>query len=196
MSKPVIYIHDHVERLLSGLIPRFRTPNTRGLIRAFGRAVQDFEDTAYALIVERRLATARGDTLDQYGSIVGQVRQGESDALYRDLINARIITNIKGGQTKALLDVARLIFGPLAGPVRYIPAYPAAYRLTVYITGPLSAARKAQVKRWIEEDVSPAGVGVEHLTAAPRPAFTFDVDDDDDAAIVAGFDRGLWAVTL
>lgn len=195
MSDPT-HIHDHKERLLSDLIPRFQKPNTQGFVRAIGRAVQDFEDTAYALIVERRLSTAQGATLDQYGSIVGQVRQGEADPLYRDLIKARIVTNMRGGQVGAVLDVARLIFGPLAGPVRYIPAYPASYRLTVYIAGPLSDARKAQVKRWIEEDVTPAGVDVEHLTVAPRPAFTFDVTDDDDAATVAGFDRGLWAVTL
>ncbi len=189
-----VYISDHKERLLALLLPRFQKPNIQGLVRAVGRGLQDLEDTLYALIVARRRAVAQGGALKQYGIIVGQFHQGESFALHRQLIDARIVTNMRGGQIDALLEVVELIAGPLAGPVRYTPSYPAGYRITVYIAGPLTENRKLQVKNWIINDLTSSGVGVEHITTAPRPAFSFDVTDDDAAR--AGFDRGRWAVTL
>lgn len=86
----------HVEEARARLLSQYAGRLERDLDPVSAQ-VQDVEDALWAVWSGRGVSTATGHTLDLLGRIVGEDRQGESDALYRIRIRARIQANLSDG---------------------------------------------------------------------------------------------------
>lgn len=84
-------------------------PNFAALLNAVVGQIQDLENAAFAVLTERTIDTAVGVQLAAIGKVVGQPRAGETDALYRRKIRARIATNNSEGTIDEIYNIARLI---------------------------------------------------------------------------------------
>ena len=74
-------ITDYDTRLNELLPAQFKgQPNFTGLINAIASIIQDFENEAFRFFDELSLSTATGDQLDGLGEILGEPRNGRSDA--------------------------------------------------------------------------------------------------------------------
>lgn len=85
------------KKIFNRLPERFRKQNTDKLYYvlfdekgAFFNAINSVEDS-------RNIDKATGNALDLLGANVGQIRQGEDDDLYRQLIKVRILANMSIG---------------------------------------------------------------------------------------------------
>lgn len=112
-------------------------PNVKGILGAF---VQ--ESTAVQIGLES-IANGRqdplsvgGEVLDALGSIVGQPRQGLSDAVYWTFIQARIKANNSSGRTEDLYGIFALVI-PMGVTMSITTRPPANFLL--YLTGAITA---------------------------------------------------------
>ena len=90
------------KKIFNRLPERFRKSNTDKLYYvlfdekgAFLNAINSVEDS-------RNIDNATGDTLDLIGGNVGQIRQGEDDDLFRQLIKVRILANMSIGDIETI----------------------------------------------------------------------------------------------
>jgi hypothetical protein len=81
------------------------------LLKAFMDEFQEVEDAMWDVFITRVLQNnlAQGDLLDKLGKIVGQPREGSSDADYSIFITARIRANRSNGLREDLLTIASLL---------------------------------------------------------------------------------------
>ena len=68
----LIYVPDWPAQLEKRLLVPWQTPKIRALARAVGDAVQIHEDESFDLIASTGIFDAAGDSLDQWGEIVGE----------------------------------------------------------------------------------------------------------------------------
>jgi hypothetical protein len=184
MSEPTL-VADHVDRALGNLTHEFDdAENVKAIVRAFVDEVQVAEELVLSLITERYISSAIGAQLDQYGALVGEPRNGLSDAQYRLFIQARIATNMSEGEIEVLISVLKTITG--ADSVKVMQAYPASLRAQYTVQGALSASLRTRIFNQLLS-VTPAGVS---LVVVEAEAASFGFDDDPDAL---GFDLGAWA---
>jgi hypothetical protein len=96
---------------LSRLLAQFQgKPRIEALITAWMTEFQKIEDAFWAVFVGRLLQNnPAGNILDELGGIVGQPRQGFSDAVYALLISARIATNRSDGKRESLISISQLL---------------------------------------------------------------------------------------
>jgi hypothetical protein len=107
----------HVEHLTAiadtaiSRIPSWqRKPVTEVINRAKADAVQEQEDFFWLALQLIRLATATGDTLEIWGRLVGELRDGFSDAELRRAINARATANrSKYGRAEDLIFITKIL---------------------------------------------------------------------------------------
>lgn len=96
----------HVTEALGHLITLLRSgPNTRALLSAWVRQVQDLEDVFAELYTERWLDNAVGLQLDNFGSVVGEFREGRPDDEYRFAIRTRINLNISSATIEDIIGL-------------------------------------------------------------------------------------------
>jgi hypothetical protein len=101
---------DHVAEALARLPMQFRgKPRIEAFVRATTSSLQALEDASVQLLTAWVLDTAIGAQLDQLGVIVGQPRDGLSDADYRRILRARIAANRSDGIVEDLIQVARMV---------------------------------------------------------------------------------------
>lgn len=106
-TAPLAYNGEHILQALNRLIEQYRDkPRIRALLVLMSRQIQDMEDAAWQLLLERTIAAAIGVNLDVLGVIVGQERGDLSDESYRALIRARIKANRSAGSGSQIYDVA------------------------------------------------------------------------------------------
>lgn len=99
---------DHIARGLSRRIAQYAEATRWGqLLEVFLTEIQEIEDAARALLVDRLLQNATGEMLDVYGALVGQKRVGLPDRLYRRLIRVRIQRNTSEGTPDDLIVVLK-----------------------------------------------------------------------------------------
>lgn len=79
------------------------------LLQCFLGPVQDLENAFQQLLVDRTVDRAYGVQLDVIGRIVGQLRAGMADDVYRRYIRARISVNRSKGTVADVLKVADLV---------------------------------------------------------------------------------------
>lgn len=100
---------EHEERV-SRLIEQFKDkPDLEALIRIYLRQVQDLEDAAFEVILERDLDNAVGVQLSTIGDIVGQPRTTADDDRFRAAIRARIAINLSDATAEDVIKVANLL---------------------------------------------------------------------------------------
>lgn len=184
MADPT-YIPDHAARALANLTSELAgKPNLEALLEVLMGEVQQLEDTAFELVLQRRVKLAAGAALDRLGAIVGEPRDGLADDDYRRFIQARIETNIGEGEIPRLLSVVSTITG--SADVLYIPRYPAAYTVSYVVENLNAPGVQARIARQVGE-LTPAGVGYRVVEAADGH---FGFADDPSAD---GFGEGIWA---
>jgi len=118
----------HVEEARARLLSQYAGRLERDLDPVSAQ-VQEAEDALWAVWSGRGVGTATGHTLDLLGRIVGEDRQGESDALYRIRIRARIQANLSDGTWDDIHRVAAILLDtqwPLA-TVSGADLYPAGF---------------------------------------------------------------------
>lgn len=87
--------------------------NVAGILQALAEEVQALEDAMWTLIIGRILDNAVGVTLDKWGQIVGQPRDGRTDTVYRLAIRVRIFVNRSNGLAEDIIQLI-LLAEPLA----------------------------------------------------------------------------------
>lgn len=164
-------IANHIQRGLDVLLSQYRrSTKFKGLISAFLKQVQDLENASFACIVNRRLDSAAGVNLDQYGRVFNQPRNGLSDDEYRNVIKVRIAAYRGKGNIKSVTSIAAGLFGVAA---RYSPLRGPAYTISVIVSS-VASAQFAQTAIDILFLTRPAGVSLADFLESQSGSFTFD----------------------
>lgn len=118
MAIQIDYVSDWTARLRSRLYTQFRNKVTwEKWVVLLGRQFQDLEDATQTLFSFFDIDNVSGLQLDLIGRVVGQPRNGVSDADYRLYLRARIATNRSTGTPEDLYRVFRALFGASIGLV-------------------------------------------------------------------------------
>ena len=156
---------DHIQQGLSRVISQYRNkPKWMILWACYLQQVQYVEDAVHAVVAIWRLDTATGWRLDVLGSLVGQPRIGETDAIYRTYIQARIRANRSRGRIADLTGIADLLIpgyvyddtlGVTGGDVRFRYYSETANQAEMQaVLALLQRAAPAGVRVWLEWSAS------------------------------------------
>ena len=127
------YIGNHTEQALARLTQQFKSSTkVQALLSALVGPSQGIEDAQWELLTERGVETAVGIHLDKIGAIVGQRREGLTDAIYRRYIRARIIANRSDGLVEDLIAVVRAVIADANAVIVLEQLYPAAVYVRVF----------------------------------------------------------------
>lgn len=115
---------DYAETAVSRLANQFAgSTKLQAIVRAMCEPLNNVELFASELKNNRWIDTAIGKQLDGCGEIVGEKRQGRSDADYRNAIKFRVFVNTSQGTPSDLIKGLRLLTDPT--DIQYIEQYPA-----------------------------------------------------------------------
>jgi hypothetical protein len=128
-SPGLSHVLDFVTRAQARALGQYRTASKfMALLGELGGIVQGLEDAVWGLIDMTAVSTATGIWLDRLGAVVGEERGGEADALYRTIIQARIIALRSSGTVENIIAalvpilVATEGAGYTLGVVQFAPA--------------------------------------------------------------------------
>lgn len=103
-------INDHVEAAKGRLLTQYKqAENLKSILDAFNNQTQDLEDAIYSLFEGTWVENAEGQVLDDFGTIVGQAREGFDDDFYRILIYVKMGENVSQGETERVIDIYKII---------------------------------------------------------------------------------------
>jgi len=101
---------NHEALAVSRYIEQFKgKPKLEALIRSYAEQIQDLEDAAFEVILERLLDNAVGVQLQTIAKIVGAPVTTSNDAELRIIIRTQIAINLSDGTAEDLINVLRLI---------------------------------------------------------------------------------------
>lgn len=151
------------------LLDQFKSaPNVVSLITVLAERVQTIEDTINAVDSGRRLQNAQGAQLDAIGTLVGQSRNGQDDALYRVFLYGAIAKNTSNGTLGTISEIARTLFQAAAIFIQ-TPNSPsfdrvrALAQLSLGIGSPLTDLQYLPAIRSIIQDAMPATVALSDM---------------------------------
>lgn len=104
------------------------------VIEAHDIQFQEIENMLWDLYTLRTVDTAEGTQLDTLGKIVGELRGGVSDQLYRLRVRARIRANLSNGTIENIYVVIRALIGAAALPgvtFTWTQSFPAGFILAI-----------------------------------------------------------------
>lgn len=180
-------IIDYADRAVSRMLTQYRErPRMRALVSQLATEVQAAEDALWAMVAQTAIDTADGVWLDRLGAIVGEGRDGASDADYRDFIRARITANKSESTVEDILDLLRAWNGGTLPSITFVDAFPAAFELTLSTV--VSLADLPRLFRLLRSTRA-AGIGAMFIyqTVADADAFTFSSDATLQASSTQGF---------
>jgi len=105
-----IGLEDHVTEGESLQVQVLTKPRLQAMLRSYLREVQVIEVAAWGMFTGRMLPNATGATLATWGRIVGELRGGDSETIFRTRISVRIRVNRSRGTIPDLYQVAKLAF--------------------------------------------------------------------------------------
>lgn len=184
----------HIENLLE-LVQGKQLSQFKGLtnwdkmLSLFCHFMQEAEDNIYDLVISRMLDNANDAQLDQWGAVIGELREGEADSAYRNIIKARIRANSSNGNIEDLLIILEFLTlssGLVQSYTRLNEQFPARISMSFITFYPLSDSTRNRIKRMIEL-ARPAGVSLFGIVECRSGYFGFDKDDD-----AVGFDYGVF----
>ena len=179
------HILDHGDQAVARLLEQFRTGATMpALVRALAAQAQDVEDALWDVLVLRRLSDAAGAQLDALGRIVGQPREGRSDADYVLWLRARVRINLGSGRGEDLLAAFGLVMQGTT-TLQLVEQFPAGLVLRVGSAAAVDPTQAAAILQLAKA----AGVQaiLEAATTLDTTSFAFDPNG-------AGFDDGTGTV--
>ncbi len=129
---PLAQNTEHILQARARLIAQYvEKPRVDEVLCIYIDQIQLVENALFQLATLRTIDTGAGEQLDGIGRIVGQERQGLSDADYKPLLRARIRANNSEGTGPDLIAVAAAALDdPGPGTIRVDPKPPASYELT------------------------------------------------------------------
>ena len=157
----VTEITTHVDDAKARLVQQYKNKSRiAGILKALVDQIQELETVGKELNDERSVSASIGVQLDKIGEIVGITRLGgESDALYRARINARISLNVSEGEPERLISTFILLIGADSVLLQELP--PA----DVAISSATDFADQDEVDAALAilESVAPAGVRINYI---------------------------------
>lgn len=153
----ITQITDHVIAAQNRLIQQYKdSTNLKDLIEdLFGTQVQEIEDVFWDLLSRLDINTMVGQQLNNIGTLPGQARNGQTDAIYRLFIQAKIGVNVSESEASRIIDVWKLI--TQANLVHMFEAFPA--EVDLYADVALDPAL-ADLAFALIQDVVGAGIAV------------------------------------
>lgn len=162
-------ITNHKQLAKNRIIEQYKQkPNINSIIDIHAERYQQLEDMLFVFLSIIDLENAVQDQLNIVGSMVGVPRGAFNDDDYRALIKIQIAVTLTRGSIPDQLNVARALTDPTK--VIYIPDYPAKFFLILVNPTPIVAI--TEVRRILESEVAPSGVGLT-LVTAPTGYFGF-----------------------
>lgn len=166
------HILDHADRAVVRLLQQYRDGvSVPAMVRAATAPLQELEDVLWDIRLRRAIENAEGQQLDVLGAIVGQLREGRTDAVYRIWIRARMRINTGSGTPEDILQVFAAI---TQGSVQLVleEQFPAALVIKVGSESIVDPAELASLLRLAKA----AGVGavLESASSADTTSFAFD----------------------
>jgi hypothetical protein len=180
------HILDHADQAAARLLQQYREGvSVPALVRALSSGYQQIEDVLWDIRLRRAVSAAEGQQLDVLGRIVGQPRDGRTDAVFGIWILARVRLNKGSGRPEDILQVFAAI---TQGTTRLDleEQYPAGFVLRIGANPNVPSAELATLLK-----TARAG-GVQAIIEAPNaiPSQTFTLD------IGPGLDVGKLADAL
>lgn len=154
----IAYNPDLTQRALDNLLHQYKQPRMIAFISALAEGAQVLEDQSFDLLTGSSLEYATGVTLNKWGELVGEGRDGLSDTDYRRFIKARILANKSSGKVEELLTIFGLITAP--SRVTYSDIYPACFSMYAFREDYMQEATRNKV-RHLMDDIKPAGIAME-----------------------------------
>lgn len=167
----------HAAEALARLTSQYQDkPNIAALLATFTAQAQEFETAITAVRDSRTLEGALlvgGEPIDLIGGLVGQAREGSTDATYVKRIRARIRVNKSSGLAEDIYKVFRALLVGTTALLELHPEYPAAF--TLRVTGYALPAADAALFTDFLSDAKSAGVGsnLEYLSTTSALSFSF-----------------------
>jgi|6_EtaG_2_1085325.scaffolds.fasta_scaffold01055_2 hypothetical protein len=161
----ILPIENHEEQALARLFSYQKDyVNLRGVISIFAEAVQEIEDLLYSMISDTTLDMAAGATLDMWGALLNEPREGLSDIEYKKLIYTRGATRNSPGTAEDLFYIFNRL-SAYSDRVRLMDHVGIARFEYVSSSDP-SLTNRRRLTKQIKQATS-AGVGVNIVQALP-----------------------------
>jgi hypothetical protein len=171
----------HTALALVRLLERWKEKSVHNaILSTYTDQVQALESAIWQVLLLRLPPYAEGVQLDAIGRVVGEARQGLSDAAYKPRLQARIAMNSSFGRASDVINVIKLVTDAAFTLEEFYPA-----TIRVVFSGPPASPTDAQIPGIVRQTRA-AGIGatVEGPTTSPTPgvgSFTFkhagDADD-------------------
>lgn len=112
-DQPVpLQVEDHCAVATGRLLQYLQNkPNLEALLCEFLDPLNDLETAFFQLLNERTVDAAVGAQLDGIGEIVGETRDGRSDADYRRILKVRLLVLRSNGKREELLQILTTLLG-------------------------------------------------------------------------------------
>jgi len=171
-------------------------PRLLALILSYVNRCQELENAAWDVILKRMIDNAQDAQLDTIGEIVGQLRNGQTDSVYRIYITARIRINRSHGHTTDIIDVLQLIE---SAAFSYTEFYPC----TVWLEYTEPAATAPAVLIDLAKLAAPSGVQLFLIETTEDDGLEFGDDTiggevdathglSDESEVTGGSIAGIW----
>jgi len=146
-------------------------PRFIAFISSITAEIQAVEDAMWAFYVQRELQATpppTGDLLLKLGNIVGQGSMGTSDAVFLNLIMARIAADNTNGQKSDYIKVFQALYYSTAGyPVISVQTVgPAAVRIEPFGALPTGLTAALIAQQFLAPATQGAGISVEYVWSA------------------------------
>lgn len=147
--------------------------NLKKMLSAVLGPFQVAEDAMMAMLVQRRVGSAEGVSLDVLGRIVGEPRQGREDDDYRRYVRARVAANNSDGTYEDHINVAKLVLDESGAYIHVKQIGTGA--IAVVIEDVVVDTPLASIVLAFAQDAASAGVRVvvEYWPVAETGLFTF-----------------------
>lgn len=176
---------NHTTVALQRLLDQFQgLPNWEALLGAIAEQAQNLETVGEQLATLPSIADSVGAQLDNIGDLIGEPRQGFSDAVYRLHLTARVFLNKGSGTIPEILRMFATILEAPEG-LRLVERFPAAFELHTEDAVAVPNDTAGYLARFLTE-ARAAGVASRFFWSAVAPELAFGFEDSDGL----GFDDG------
>lgn len=177
-SSPMDPVHDLTVAAdaVAHLIQQYQKPNLQAFVSTLAAPAQDLEDVFFQLFQLRSIYTATGAQEDVVGRVVGQPRNGQTDAVYRTFLFGRVGVNVSCGTTEDIYRVfSQILSADYPGLKMSLVTYPPASFVLMFYGAALDNATAAIMANMLRLARS-AGIGGQMTWSSNSPSLTFTLD--------------------